>query len=251
MNAHVSSLIRINKYLAQWGNVSRRQADDLIKKGKVFLNGSKITNIGTLINPDKDYIRIQNKLILKSQIKSHYILLNKPENVLTATQDPKNRLTVMNLIKKPKQRIFPVGRLDWASEGLLILTNDGELAQKILHPKYKVTKTYMVKIQGNPSESQLKKLSNGVHTRFGKMKARYVKRVSPFKQKNPWIKILISEGKNRQIRYMFESLGYQIHKLRRVAIGRLKMSKLKKGHYIIVKKSDIEKVFLKPKELSH
>ncbi|MGI9548981.1 MAG: pseudouridine synthase [Bdellovibrionales bacterium] len=242
--------IRLNKYLAQWGDVSRRKADELIKKGDIFLNGSLVKNLGTFIDPKKDHIRIKNKKILATQITPIYMMFNKPENVLTTTKDPKNRLTVMDFIKKNKQRIFPVGRLDWNSEGLLLLTNDGDFSQKVLHPTYKIKKTYLVKIQGRPSPEQLKKLLKGVTTPIGKMKASYVKKVPKTNPNNQWIKIIIAEGKNRQIRHMFFKLGYRILKLRRVAIGRLKLSRLKKGTYVLLKPADIEKVFINPKELS-
>ncbi len=244
-----SQPIRLNKYLAQWGDISRRKADALIKRGEVFINGSKVKNLGVLIDSQKDQVRIKNRIIHKQNFSPVYIMLNKPENVLTTTADPKDRTTVMDFIKKHKQRIFPIGRLDWKSEGLLLLTNDGDFAQKILHPKNKISKTYLVKVQGNPSQGQLRKLVTGVSTPLGRMRALHAEKTLKTKQNNQWIKVIISEGKNRQIRHMFNKLGYRINKLRRVSIGRLKLSKLKKGSYVLLKKSDAEKAFLDPKEL--
>ncbi len=244
-----SQTIRLNKYLAQWGGVSRRKADHCIEKGEVFINGNKVKSLGTLIDPEKDQIRIKNRIIHKQNFSPIYIMFNKPENVLTTTTDPKNRTTVMDFIKKYKQRIFPVGRLDWKSEGLLLLTNDGDFAQKILHPKSKIPKTYLVKIQGNPTPAHLRKLVTGVSTPLGKMRALHAEKVLKTRQSNQWIKVIISEGKNRQIRHMFDKLGYRIVKLRRVSIGRLKLNKLKKGTYVFLKKTDAEKAFLTLKEL--
>ena len=251
MDSKIKTLetIRLNKYMAQWGGVSRRKADELITKGEVFINGKKVKSLGVLIDPKKDQVRIKNRLLHSQNFSPVYIMFNKPENVITTTIDPKNRPTVMDFIKQHKQRVFPVGRLDWKSEGLLLLTNDGDFAQKILHPKNKISKTYLVKIQGSPSQSQIRKLVTGVSTPYGRMKALYAERALKTKQNNQWIKVIIAEGKNRQIRHMFDKLGYRINKLRRVSIGRLKLSKLKKGSYVFLSKSDVEKAFLAPKEL--
>lgn len=246
-----SSKIRLNKYLCQWGGVSRRQADECIKKGLVSLNNAPVTKLGLLVDPKKDQVRLKKKWIRPSSFSPRYILFHKPEKVLTTTKDPKNRATVMDFMRKSKQRVFPVGRLDWNSEGLLLLTNDGDFAQKILHPKNKVAKTYLVKVQGQPSFQKMKKLLKGVSTPLGKMRALYIAPMSKTKQQNLWVKIIISEGRNQQIRRMVQSLGYRVNKLKRVAIGRLKLSNLKKGHSLLIKKSEVQKVFILPKEIAH
>ena len=143
-----------------------------------------------------------------------------------------------------------MGRLDWDSEGLLLLTNNGQFSEKILNPKNKISKTYLVKVRGRPSEAHLKKLLRGVSTPVGKRKALFVQKYPSQKgTKTVWIKIILSEGKKRQIRLMFDKLGFPVQKLRRTAIGRLKMNKLAKGHFISLREKDLEKVFLWPKEL--
>ena len=235
--------IRLNKFLSQWGSVSRRQADALIKQGQVFINSSKIHDLSTLVDPKKDKVRVKKRIIRPDQFSPIYIIFNKPENVLTATEDNTSRPTVMDFIGKQKRRVFPVGRLDWATEGLLLFTNDGEFAQQVLHPKYKINKTYLVKIKGKVKQSQLQKLLRGVSTPRGRMSAQHVKILSRSGESNQWIQIVISEGKNRQIRLMLDKLGYKIIKLRRVTIGKLKMGKLKKGSFKAIKKSEAEKVF--------
>ena len=176
-------------------------------------------------------------------------MFNKPQKVLTTSKDPQGRPTVMDYLKKYKGRLFSVGRLDWDSEGLLILTNDGDFSDKVLHPKNKVTKTYLVRVKGKPKDSDLKKLLKGVSTPFGKKRALFVGIFSKKPSSNVWIKIIISEGKKRQIRIMFERIGFPVHRLRRIAIGRLKMNKLPKGTCIRLKENDLRKIFQSPKEM--
>lgn len=241
--------IRLNKYLSQWGGLSRRKADELIERGDIFVNSSKVTVLGTIVDSKKDKVRIKKQLVQPYEFSPIYIMLNKPENVLTTTDDMLGRPTVMDYVVTRNQRIFPVGRLDWSSEGLLLLTNDGEFSQKVLHPKYKINKTYLVKIQGKAKSSQLEKLLRGVSTPNGKMHAQHVEILSRAGESNQWVKVIIAEGKNRQIRLMFEKLGYRITKLKRVSIGKLKLGKLKKGTCKLLKKSEADKVFFTAKEI--
>lgn len=241
--------LRLNKYLSSFANVSRRAADELIKNNQILVNGEKVKNLGMQINVKKDKIKIKNQLVIPHIITPVYFMFNKPEKTLTTTDDPKGRTTVMDYFPKKKSRIFPVGRLDWHSEGLLLLTNDGDFADKILHPKYKIPKTYFVKLKGNPSSNQLARLLRGVSTPFGKRKALFVSKVKSSTKSNSWIKIIIEEGKNKQIRLMFQSLGFQVSRLRREAIGKLKLGTLKKGTHRRLTSKELIRIFQIPKEL--
>lgn len=248
MNSSNSSL-RLNKYLAEQMGVSRRQADQMIKKGEIFINGEKVLQPAVFVEPKQDNVRRKNKRIHSIKKSFIYLMLNKPSKVLTTTQDPKGRPIVMDYIHKMRERVFPVGRLDWDSEGLLLFTNDGEFSSSVLQPKNKIPKTYLVKVQGQPSEAQIQRLVRGVSTPVGRRQALFAKKHTRKASSNVWIKIIISEGKKRQIRLMFDKLGFPVQKLRRVAVGRLKMNKLTKGVAVRLSEQDIKKIFQKPKEL--
>ena len=241
--------LRINKFLALYGGLSRRSADQLISRGHVTVNGSKITSPGVIVHRKKDRVSVKNKQVKQKPFVPIYYAFHKPEKVLTTKKDPKNRPVVMDYFKKVRHNIFPVGRLDWDSEGLLLLTNDGEMAQKILHPKYEIPKTYFVKIRGRLKTRQTQKLLKGVSTPVGRVKALYVKQRLRSASPNSWVKVIISEGKNRQIRLMFQQIGCPVFKLRRTAIGRLSLSQLKKGAFRSLSETDLKKIFIRPKEL--
>lgn len=243
------NLLRLNKFLAKWGGVSRRKAEELIKQGNVFINGKKILHLSIFVDPKKDLVRLKKRKIHAREEKSLSLMFNKPQRVLTTNQDPMGRPTVMDYFKNEKDRLFPVGRLDWDSEGLLILTNDGDLADKILHPKYKIPKTYLVKLRGCPKDSDFKKLIRGVSTPLGKKKALFARAISSKSSTSLWVKIILCEGKKRQIRLMFERIGFPVHRLKRTAIGRLKMNKLPKGAFMKLREKDLKKIFQWPKEI--
>ena len=245
-----SNSIRLNKFLAKWAGLSRRQADHEIKGGSVFVNDQKALQLSVFVDPKKDKVRMKNKLISTKSKPFIYLMFHKPAQVLSARKDSKGRPVVMDYIFKYKERLFLVGRLDWDSEGLLLLTNNGQFSEKVLNPKNKISKTYLVKVKGFPSTAHLKKLLRGVSTSVGKRKALFVQKYSRKKGvKTVWIKIILNEGKKRQIRHMFDKLGYPVQKLKRTAIGRLKMNKLPKASSVLLRERDIEKVFLPAKEL--
>ena len=243
------NFIRLNKFIAKWGGVSRRKAEDMIKKGEIFVNGKKISNLAVFVDPEKDIVKLKKQKIVFKKTEPLYLMFNKPQKVLTTNEDPKGRPIVMDYIKKYKGRLFPVGRLDWDSEGLLILTNDGDFANKVLHPKNKIHKTYIVKVSGCPKDFEIKKLVKGVSTPIGKKRAIFAKMSSKKSLSNIWVKIIIHEGKKRQIRLMFDKIGFPVRRLRRTAIGRLKMNKLVKGTFVRLSEKDIKKVFQSPKEI--
>ena len=231
---------RLQKIIAAAGIASRRAAEKLIASGAVELNGQIVTELGTKADPERDHIRVNGKL-LRGPERHIYLLMNKPKGYVTTVHDPEGRPTVMDLLRGIRVRVYPVGRLDYASEGLLLLTNDGELAQGLMKASSHVPKTYVVKVAGTPDESGLEKLRRGLMisdekrfqgagegTRGPKTsragKSRRVK-TAPAKirlireSENPWYEVTLIEGKNRQIRRMFEEIGHHVEKIKRVRYG--------------------------------
>jgi len=229
--------MRLNKFLASCGIASRRKCDELIFEGKIKVNGEVIKIPGYQVDPKKDEIVYDNKRI--ELPKKIYIALNKPERVLCSLKDDFRRTLITDLISEIKERIFPVGRLDYNSEGLIILTNDGELANRLIHPRYKVEKTYHVLIKENLTNENLKKLSEGIQ--IGEVKTQPAKvKILDMGKKTTFVEIKIKEGKKRQIRRMFQELGYEVKKLRRVKFGPIKLGNLKKGQWRYLTEKEIK-----------
>jgi len=216
---------RLQKILAAAGVASRRKAEELITSGRVTVNGRIITELGTKADPAKDEIRVDGRPI-KRENRLLYFLLHKPKGYVTTTSDPEGRPTVMQLLGEQPERLYPVGRLDYASEGLLLLTNDGALAQQLTKAASHIPKTYQVKISRRPSEQSLQKLRNGVTIALED--GRRVK-TAPAKIRlledapNPWYEVILIEGRNRQIRRMFQHVGHHVEKIKRVQLGPLKL----------------------------
>ena len=219
---------RLQKIIAAAGVASRRKAEELIAAGRVQVNGQVVTELGTKADPEQDHIRVDGKL-LQGRERFTYVALNKPKGYVTTVSDEKKRPTVMDLIQgtkgqKVKGRVYPVGRLDWASEGLLLMTNDGALANALMKASSNVPKTYVVKVAGQPDEAKLDKLRRGVS--IAEKGGRRV-RTAPAKIRliregdNPWLEVTIIEGRNRQVRKMFEEVGHHVEKIRRVQYGPL------------------------------
>lgn len=219
--------VRLQKILAGAGIASRRKAEELIVAGRVQVNGQVVTELGSKADPDRDHIRVDGKLIHVAT-EHRYYMLNKPRGFITTASDPQGRPTAMDFFSRTRLRLFPVGRLDYASEGLLVVTNDGALANALSRASSHVPKTYLVKVSGIPSEDGLNKLRRGVSIPVGEVGSgeRRV-RTAPAKVKlfrsgdNPWYEITISEGRNRQLRKMFEEIGHHVEKIRRVGYGPL------------------------------
>jgi 23S rRNA pseudouridine2605 synthase len=244
-----SKTVRLNRYIAQSGVASRRHADALIAQGQVRINGKTITELGTQVHPGKDTIVVSGKTIRPFD-DLVYVMFNKPPRVVTTMNDPDGRPSVADYFEKARVRLFPVGRLDWDSEGLILLTNDGDFAQRVSHPKNSIAKTYLVKVDGQPTPEDLQKLMRGVTIVGGKAFALYAETSErKSSDKYDWIKVIINEGRNRQIRQMFEKIGYDVMKLQRVAIGRLRLGPLEKGKFRILTEEDLARVFADPKEL--
>ena len=221
-------LIRLNRYISNAGICSRRKADELITAGVVSVNGEVVTSLGTKVDPAKDEIRYNNERLKRE--KMVYVLLNKPKDYITTTDDPQERRTVMQLVAKAtKERIYPVGRLDRNTTGLLLLTNDGNLAEKLSHPRNNVTKIYQVELNKNLTQGDFNKIQFGIELEDGLIKPDDVSYVAGASKRE--VGIQIHSGKNRIVRRIFESLGYEVVKLDRVVYANLTKKDLPRGRW--------------------
>ncbi|HZK18172.1 MAG TPA: pseudouridine synthase [Clostridia bacterium] len=218
---------RLQKVMARAGVASRRKCEDLISSGRVSVNGNLVEELGTKVNPDRDIIRVDGKNINIDREKV-YIILNKPRGVVTTVHDPRGRKKVTDLVDTAGVRVFPVGRLDMDTEGLLLLTNDGGIAHRLTHPKFEVEKTYHVKVEGIPQERDLAKLRRGISLEDGPTTPAKV-RVLRIGKSNVLVRITIREGRKRQVRRMFEYIGHKVIGLKRVGFGPLNLGGLKSG----------------------
>ncbi|MGA2049322.1 MAG: pseudouridine synthase, partial [Terracidiphilus sp.] len=220
-----AKLERLQKILAQAGIASRRKAEEMIEQGRVQVNGTVVTELGTKADAGRDHIRVDGKLLQGAE-RLRYFVLNKPRGFVTTVKDPEGRPTVMQFFDKMRERLYPVGRLDYMSEGLLVVTNDGELANKLTKASAGVEKTYLVKVAGVPTEAELDTLRAGVAIEKGKPGSGKV-RTSPARIRqvrqgdNPWYEVVLIEGRNRELRKMFEEVGHFVEKIRRVGYGPL------------------------------
>jgi pseudouridine synthase len=231
--------VRLQKIISQAGVTSRRKAEELITSGKVRVNGKLITELGSKADPDRDTIEVEGRRIEPKQPKIA-VLLNKPDGYITSLKDPEGRPTVVRLVDDIPVRLYPVGRLDYHTEGLLILTNDGDLAQKIEHPSKAIEKVYIAKTKGVPNELSLKKLRNGIFLEGKKTLPARIRVLET--RKNAWLEVTLKEGRQNQIRKMFDAVGHPVLKLKRVAIGSLRDDRLKPGEYRFLKPQEIRQL---------
>ncbi|MBN2357417.1 rRNA pseudouridine synthase [candidate division KSB1 bacterium] len=217
--------MRINQYLAHCGVASRRSAEAFIKAGRVSLNGKVVANLATRII-ETDVVRLDGKIVQPSR-KKIYVLLNKPKDYITTVHDERSRRTVLDLVRIP-DRIFPVGRLDAKSTGLLLLTNDGELAHRLLHPRYKLAKVYHVNLDCNLAEGDLQMLAGGVELEDGVTQPCAVRF---YRETGTFIEITLHEGRKHQVRRMFAALGYKVKSLHRARFGPLHLRGLARGKW--------------------
>lgn len=220
--------MRLNKFLSNSGVASRRKSDELISQGKVFVNGKVVSELGLQINEKKDKVMVEGKQI-KLPSSFVYIKLNKPKGYACTAHDEKGRKTIYELIDTD-ERLFSIGRLDYDTEGLILLTNDGDFANKVAHPKYAIEKEYRVTIEGQIKESELAVLRKGVVVDGERMPSAKVEFLSE-DDKFTKLSVVIDEGQNRQIRRMFEAIGKSIRLLKRVRIGQVRLGGLKRGDY--------------------
>jgi 23S rRNA pseudouridine2605 synthase len=221
--------VRLQKALAQAGVASRRAAEDLIRQGRVSVNGRVVTDMGLLVDLQTDRVHVDEILVSSPQPKV-YLLFNKPKHCVTTAADPQGRKTVFDCIPDLGVRLFPVGRLDYDAEGLLLFTNDGLLANRLQHPRYGVSKTYEVKVKGHPNEDVLGRLRTGVRLEEGVTAPAEV-RVLRLLPQAAWLRMVLHQGWNRQIKRMGEAVGHPVLKLKRVAYGRLKLGKIAPGDH--------------------
>lgn len=221
--------IRLQKFLAEAGIASRRKSEELILAGKVAVNGTVVTELGTKVNPQKDTVLYRGKQVTIEN-KMVYIMLHKPEGFVTTVKDQFQRATVMDLVKGVSERIFPVGRLDYDTSGLLLLTNDGDLTFRLTHPKHDVEKVYEAKLFGEPTTTDIAKFKRGVIIDGRKTKPAKME-ILQKGEKYCMVRISIIEGRNRQVRKMCEEIKHPVAQLKRIATGQLELGDLPKGKY--------------------
>jgi 23S rRNA pseudouridine2605 synthase len=220
---------RLNKVLAHAGVASRRNADELIAGGRISVNGEIVTDMGRQVDLLVDEICMDGERVVPKHIKYHYVVLNKPLDVITTVSDPQGRPTVMQLLPKDL-KVSPVGRLDAGSEGLLLLTNDGDLAHTLTHPRHMIDKEYRVKVSGTPTDEALAAWRNGMYLEDGKTLPAGI-RIESSTGSGTWLRFVISEGRNRQIRRMIEAFHFTVHRLIRVRVGQVTLGDLEKGSW--------------------
>ena len=219
-------MLRLNKYLAHAGVGSRRFCDTLIAAGRVKVNGVKVTELGLKIDPAAHQIAVDDQPVKAEKLV--YWAVNKPVGHLCTNHDPAGRPRAVDLLPHVEQRVYTVGRLDEGSDGLLLMTNDGDLAMGLTHPRFGVPKTYLALVAGKPTPEDLQKLLDGVWLSDGKVKAKSAKRIKA-QGNGTWLRVVLTEGKNREIRRMLAKSGHKVMRLKRVAIGPVKLDKLPKG----------------------
>ena len=229
--------MRINKYIAQAGIASRRKADQLIMSGNVKVNGAVMKEPGYDV-AESDKVEVNGRL-LENRTKLEYVLINKPAGMVTTVSDDKDRLTVMDVVKDIDARLFPVGRLDYNTSGALIMTNDGDMAYRLTHPKHEVYKTYRARVAGVLSNEKAAKLRKGVDI-GGFVTSRAKVNIIKGNQHSTIVEISIREGKNRQVRKMFAAVGNPVQELERIAIGEIRLGHLRPGHYRKLTREEIE-----------
>lgn len=231
---------RLQKILAQAGIASRRESETIIQEGRVAVNGAVVTELGTKADPDTDSITVDGKALTIDE-KRVYLVLYKPVGYMTTMKDPEGRPIVTDLLTGIKERVYPIGRLDYNTEGLLLLTNDGALANTLMHPSHEVDKGYLVRVSGQVSPGQIKKLSDGVQLEDGMTAPAKVLPVSESEQ-NSWISITIHEGRYRQVRRMCEAVGLNVVRLKRARYDFLVIGDMKPGDYRFLEPDEVERL---------
>jgi len=219
---------RLQKFLASAGLGSRRQCEELIRTGRITVDGMPVENPGINVDPKKQKIELDGENLKPQKLK--YFVLNKPKGVLCTNNDPQGRTRVIDLFSREKVRLFPVGRLDDQSEGLLIVTNDGDLAHQLAHPRYRIYRTYRIQVAGFPTSEDLQRLRDGIFFQEGKFRVISVKRAGKM-GKSSFLEIVLGEGHNREVRRLFAKIGHKVMALERTAFGPIKLAKLKRGQY--------------------
>ena len=221
--------VRLQKLIAGTGQASRRKAEMMIAAGRVMVNGKVVTELGTKVDPARDHVKVDGKH-LSSAEPFVYLILNKPKNVMSTLDDPGGRPTVKDYLHGISLRVFPVGRLDFDSEGLMLMTNNGDLAQALLHPRYHVPKTYLIKVKGILTDDKIRQVEQGVKLEDGMTSPAMVKKIKKA-EANSWLEVTIREGRKHQVKRMLESVGHPVIKLTRVKMGPLSLGSLASGEF--------------------
>jgi 23S rRNA pseudouridine2605 synthase len=230
---------RLQKILSSAGIASRRKSEEFITEGRVTVNGKVVSELGSRADPERDHIKVDGRLI-HQQSRMVYIALNKPDSVVSTASDPQHRTTVLDLLRGIKFRVYPVGRLDYHSEGLILLTNDGEFANAITAAKSHVPKTYLVKIKGVLAPEQEEEFRTGIPLSGQRTAPAGLKMIR--RGENPWYQVKLIEGRNQQIRIMFKHFGHLVEKLRRVRIGTIDLGRLKPGEFRLLTAEEVTKL---------
>ncbi len=235
-------LKRIHLIIRDAGLGSRRHAEEMIRDGRITVNGETVDQLGAMADPEKDHIKVDGKLLVPHDTAKYYYAFNKPRNVVSTMSDPEGRPCVGELIKQIKKHLFPVGRLDFDAEGLMLLTNDGQLAEKLSHPRNKIPRTYLVKVRGKPDErllSTIKKgMSLGEGDRLGEVRWKVIKQ----QKTTTWIQLLLYEGKKNEIKRIFFRLRHPVRKIRRIRFGPIALGKLPVGSWRSLTDTELSKI---------
>ena len=235
------TLERLQKILSRAGVASRRAGEKMIAEGRISVNRAVVTEPGTKADPQTDEIRVDGRLI-SLETEKLYIALHKPPGYVTTLSDPQGRPIVTDLLTGVTERVYPVGRLDYDSEGLLILTNDGEFAQRLQHPRYGIPKTYRVKVEGNLTRGELKALEDGIDLPDGRFAPADV-RLEKTNRGSTWLSIVITDGRNRVIRRAFDSIGHSVARLVRTAVADLSLGSLHEGSWRVLEQREVARLF--------
>ena len=235
----MNPLPRLQKVLAEMGLASRRQAEEMIRQGRVTVNG-RAARIGEKVDPSHDHIKVDGRRVALPSEKV-YLLLHKPKSTVTTLEDPEGRPTVLSLVKERGVRLFPVGRLDYDAEGFLLLTNDGDLAHRLSHPSFRIPRTYSVKVKGKPSAEEIRRLSRGISLEDGPTAACRITALRETRE-NAWMEMTLHEGRNRQVKRMWERMGYPVLKLKRISFAGLALGNLQPGEYRALRPKELEKI---------
>lgn len=237
----MSPEVRLQKLLSAAGVASRRTAETLIVQGRVTVNGKTVTELGTRADPANDEIRVDGRRVRIAE-RRRYLLLNKPRGYVTTRSDPQGRPTIVDLIKRVREYVYPVGRLDYDSEGLLLLTNDGELAARLMHPRYGIDREYETRVRGIPDERAIERLARGVIIEGRRTAPARVKVLSRRSGEEAILSITLHEGRQRQVRKMCDAIGHPVVRLRRVRIGPITDDQLRPGEYRELTRSEVEQL---------
>jgi 23S rRNA pseudouridine2605 synthase len=221
--------VRLQKLIAGTGLASRRKAEQMIASGRVTVNGKVVTELGTKVDQTRDHVKVDGKHLSAAQ-PYIYLMLNKPKHVMSTLDDPGGRPTVKDFLRGVSVRVFPVGRLDFDSEGLMLMTNHGDLAQALLHPRYHVAKTYLIKVKGVLTDDEIRQLERGIKLEDGMTAPAQVKKIRKAEQ-NSWLEVTIREGRKHQVKRMLESVGHPVIRLTRVKMGPLSLGRLESGEF--------------------